>query len=230
MADRAGRHGGTSAHGDNLAVASPSAQGSALAAQLNALTPPERVARWAALVADANASAPVGDPVQRSGEMGWQNRDALTSAVADAVLHPLPGDAVVGPIVTAAGEELFLVRGQYLGPLDDHASAVLVQATTAASDADLVRIAAANAPGAEALLWDPGLTYSALELAGNDEASRALLDTPLGARSGPFALGGRLMVAVPMSRSSAVPTGEVLARVRVNAYDGLIASRVAALA
>jgi len=204
----------------------PPSPGAALAAELNALPPPERLARWGALVADANAAVAAGDTTHRSGEMGWQSQETLTAEAADAVLRPLSPGTVVGPVATSAGEELLLVRGQYLGALDDHASAVLVQVSTAGSGADLARIAASNAPGAEAALWDPGVALSGLELVGDDPAGRALLGTPVGGRGDPFELDGRILVAVPLARSATVPSGEALARVRVVAYDRWLAWRM----
>ena len=176
----------------------------------------------------ANARAPSGDPTLHSGEMGWHSRDDLLPAVADlAVRADAPAGTVVGPVATSAGEELFLVRGQYLGTLDEHAAGVLAQATAAADDTALGAIAAANASRAEALRWDPGLDRSELELAGNDAARAALLGAPLGSWPDPYALGGSIVVGLPVSRSSAVPSGEVLARVRVEAFERWVLSLMA---
>jgi hypothetical protein len=210
---------------------SPSAAGLALAAQLNALPPDQRLARWGALVASANASgAAASDPLRRSGDMGWRSRDGLAPAVADAVLTPAaPAGTVVGPVETLAGPELFLVRGQFPGVLDEHASGVLTQAATANGPAALAAVAAAAAPGAEALRWDPGIARSALELADNGPARAALLDGALGARGAPYILDGEVLVGVPLSRAEAVPAGQVLARVRVEAFALWLADRMAAL-
>jgi hypothetical protein len=216
---------GSTPYGSRTPMApSPPSAARSLQALLASLPPAQRLARWDALVADANAASE-GDPLQRSGEMGWHNRESLQPGVADAVLVPLTSDAVVGPVETSAGPELFLVRGQFLGTIGEHVSAALTLLATAPD----LRVAAASlAPGAEALRYEPGITRSELELAGNEAARSALFETGLGSAGPPFILGDEVVVAVPASRTTGIPSGQTLDRVRVGGFVAWIRGREAA--
>lgn len=216
----------------DLPPADPGASGpsgtpaTALANELRALPLDARLARWDALVAAANQGT-TADPLTRSGEMGWLSKDALAPTVSAAAFAPgvTPG-SILGPIATARGEELFLLRGQYPGTLDDRAAAALTEVLTTA---DLGSVAARIAPAGEGARFDPGIVRDEHELGANDPARHALLEGALDQRTQPYVLDGEILVAVPHQRVSAVPTGQALARIRVVAFDAWIAERLGGL-
>lgn len=195
-----------------------------LARQLRALALSERLARWDVLVAAANAAG-VDDPLQRSGEMGWFNADALIPGLARAAFaDTVNAGSVIGPITTSAGTELFLVRGTYPGTLDERATAVLTELLTTG---DLGAVARRIAPRAEGLRFDVPLVRSELETLDNDPAHQALLVDALDALTRPFVLDGEILLAVPLKHRTEVPSGQAAARIRAGAFDAWLGERMA---
>lgn len=202
----------------------------ALAAGLRALPVAERLARWDALVAAANASGPEGDAMSRSGEMGWLDGASVVQPLGVLATREgaVPG-TVVGPITTAAGPEVFLVRGVYPGTLDEHDRAVLAQVSTAVDLGGLAaRISPWAAPGRYAT---PVMRFEA-ETFGNASARLALFEDPLadGTAGRPYLLAGQVVVPVVVARGSGVPSGLAADRVRTSAFAAWIGEEMAAFA
>ena len=64
---------------------------------------------------------------------------------------------------------------------------------------------------------------------GNEPAREALVETAIGSASGPYAMGGDILVAWPTERRTEVPTGQVLDRLRVDAFAAWLAAAMADL-
>jgi hypothetical protein len=197
---------------------------SALAQSLRSLPLAERLARWTGLVDAANATGAT-DVISHSGEIGWHDKADLAPLVGDLAFAAsvAPGD-ILGPVTTAAGAELFLVRGTYPGTLDERAGALLTELDTAADPAAVARRVA---PGVAFARYDPGMVRSELEAFGNAPATGALFDDPVGSVGRPFILYGQILVAVPESRGNAVPSGQLADRIRVSSFAAWLTDRMA---
>jgi len=116
---------------------------SSLARELAEMDVAERTRSFDDLIARANIS-PGASGVRESGETGFFTRDQIIAELAERAfeLDVLPG-AIIGPIETAAGPELFILRSRFSGVLDERANAALVEVR---ASTDLVALAERISP------------------------------------------------------------------------------------
>jgi hypothetical protein len=186
-----------------------------LASQLRAIPPAERRAAFKSLV-DA-----VRDPA-RSGELGFFVKEQLTPALGAAAFGDESASAVVGPIATSAGDELFLVETRYQGPLDDRSIGALIDLRSGGASGLSVARATAPAESARSL---GGPWRAVAEVPPASPAARALIETPVGGLSDPFVLEHQLVVVRILERRNAPLNSDALARLAVGGFDAWLAGR-----
>jgi hypothetical protein len=192
-----------------------------LASDLRSLAADARLARFAELVDAANLE-PAVDPLARSGELGFYTRDQLLPDIAGPAFAPGSSNGdLIGPVVTTAGPELFLVRGRFSGILDERSSAVLIEART---NPDLPALARRVAPVGEWLRADGSLWRALAETAATGPLRSAYGDTPVDGLSDPIVLGDQLITVRVEERSTALVPPDVLDRLLVRGADAWIAS------
>ena len=196
-----------------------------LAAGLRALAPSDRAARFAALVAAAGGAG-AADALHASGETPFFTRDQVLPALGDLAWAPAAaaGD-VLGPVTTAAGPELFLLRAAFTGTLDDRSNAAAVEARTSP---DLLAMARRVAPAGEWPRADGTLWRAQAEGDGDAGAEAAYAGGPLGATSAPFVLAGEIVVAVPLERTTGQAPPGALARLEARGFEAWLAGRLRA--
>jgi hypothetical protein len=200
--------------------------GDKLAATLRSMPVADRTAFFARLVAAANAAAGGSGT---SGEVGFATKDGLVPDVSKAAFDDKvkTGD-ILGPITTSGGPQLFLVEARYSGPLDDRAQAALQQ-VRADPAPDPAAYTTRFSPADLALASDAGWRADA-EFGSKEDVRRALLDTPIGALSDPFALDGKLACAIVTERKSGIPDARTTARLTLDGCAAWFSSERAAAA
>ena len=197
----------------------------ALADGLRGLPATARATRFDGFIADANR-VPSSDPLGTSGELGYFTHDQLLPELADLAFAGTTrtGD-ILGPVATAAGQELFLVRGRYDGVLDDRTSAALVEARSAP---DLLALAGQISPAGEASRASGTLWRALDEFAGSSAALAAYRDTPIGDLSEPVAFAGEILVVRPLERITGALDRPSLDRLGAGAFEAWLTARLAA--
>ncbi len=194
-----------------------------LAGELRAMAPGPRIARFAELVAAANAT-PRDDPLSESGEIGYFTRDQLLPVLADLAFAPdgVPGD-ILGPVETLAGPELFVLRARFDGLLDERSNAALVEARTTT---DLLAFARRVSPVGEARRADGSLWRASAEMVADPALMRAYAETPIGARSEPVVIDGQIVVVVPLERLAGRLERPELDRLAVGGFEAWLAAMI----
>jgi hypothetical protein len=184
-----------------------------------------RSTKFLELIADANRNQSP-DPLKASGELGYFTHDQLITELGDLAFSPQAniGD-VLGPITTAAGQELFMIRGRFDGILDDRTSIVLTEARTAP---DLEALAARVSPIGEANRSTGDLWRVIDEFAGSPDATTAYRATPIGSISQPIVIGGEVVMVRPLERKRSVADPESLARLLNGGFESWLAAKLAA--
>jgi hypothetical protein len=197
----------------------------AIAAQLRAMSAPDRESRFIKLIQVATR-IPAADPFAMSGELGYFTRDQLLPELATPAFAAgaRAGD-IIGPVTTAVGPELFILRGRFDGVLDERANAALVEARSTNDPAALAR---RIAPAGESQRADGTLWRAMAEFGGNPAAYAAYGETALDAMSEPFVLDGEIVVIRVDERQSAVLDADTRARLDVSGFDRWLAERLAA--
>ena len=195
----------------------------ALAAALRNLGAAERVKLWDALAAAANAGLASG--TVRSGDIGYYTKDQLLPDVGKAAFEDKVKDGdVLGPITTASGPQLFLVRSRYSGTLDERATAALAQ-VRADPAADPATYTAKFSPTDAPLAADAGWRAK-VEFASTEPASGALFDTAIGTLSDPFVLDGKLALGLVDQRRTATPDARMADRLTLDGFDAWFATEL----
>jgi len=206
-------------------AADPMGRASALIAELSALPLRERVARFHALVDEAN-SEPGGGALDTSGEIGWVAQDGVIADLRDAAFgsRRANGD-IVGPIDTAAGPEIFLVEARFAESLDERGAAIAVEARTAGADLAVIaqRVAPADAARASGGPWRAlaKLQASAIRMAGLDTAA-------VGDLTGPLDLDGQVVLCRLLEKRTAPYTPDELASLQLDGFGTWLGDRLAA--
>jgi hypothetical protein len=196
-----------------------------LVTELRALPVTERLHRFEALAARANTT-PSEDPLRASGELGFFTKDQLVPGLAEpAFAEGASPGAVIGPVETVVGPEIFLIRARFNGVLDERANAALVEARTAT---DLLALARRVSPAGLADRADGTLWRSFVEIAADPVVRRAFVDTPLGERSDPIVFGGQILVVEPIERRIGELDGDALDRLLASGFESWLAERIAA--
>jgi hypothetical protein len=192
-----------------------------LAGALRALAPTDRIARFRALEAVANAG-PVPGLLDRSGPIGWFAKDDVLPTVAAAIADPTSvRDTILGPFETGGGPTLFLVRGRFTGPLDDRASAALTE-VMAADQPDLaaftLRFDPSDIDWAGGVEWRSALGFTSM----SDPAVKELFALPAGSLSQPLVIDSRLALIAPIEHRIATPSTGELDAYRLSAVGQLL--------
>jgi hypothetical protein len=172
-------------------------------------------------VAAAN-KASASDATTASGEIGFYTKDSLSADIGNAAFaDTVHTGALIGPISTSAGPQLFLVESRYSGTLDQRAQ-VALQQVRSDSAPNLATYTAQFSPADVALATDAGWRAEP-EFGSTESVRAALFDTAIGVLSDPFVLDGKLAVAVVTERRTAVPDARSLARLTLDGYDAWFA-------
>jgi hypothetical protein len=192
-----------------------------LAKTLKAASATDRTTLFRALVAAAN-KASASDATTASGEIGFYTKDSLSADIGNAAFaDTVHTGALIGPISTSAGPQLFLVESRYSGTLDQRAQ-VALQQVRSDSAPNLATYTAQFSPADVALATDAGWRAEP-EFGSTESVRAALFDTAIGVLSDPFVLDGKLAVAVVTERRTAVPDARSLARLTLDGYDAWFA-------
>jgi hypothetical protein len=200
-------------------------QGSAsvLRDELRGLDLAGRLNRFDQLVEAANKT-PTTDPVKSSGELGYYTHDQLVPELGDAAFAGTTrvGD-VLGPVATAAGQELFIVRARFAGVLDDRTNIVLTEARTSK---DLQTLSARVSP-VGTTSRSAGVLWRALdEFAGSPAAGAAFRETAIEEVSEPFVFGGEVVVIRPLARETSRLDSGSVSRLVYDGFEGWLAAAV----
>lgn len=193
---------------------------SRIATELAALSQDAREHRFSDLVGVANGT-PSSDPLRRSSELGYFTRDELIPELARIAFAPGVVDgALLGPVQTTAGPELYLVRGKFTGTLDERSEAELVEARTVA---DLAMLASRISPVGDASRAVIGPWRAEAELDESGPAHEALLARPVGALSDPFVLDDQIVIVRVLERRTASLDPEAVGRLTARGWAAWLA-------
>jgi hypothetical protein len=196
-----------------------------LAKTLKSASATDRATLFRALVAAANKTS-ASDTTTASGEIGFYTKDSLSPDIGNAAFaDTVHTGALIGPISTSAGPQLFLVESRYSGTLDQRAQ-VALQQVRSDSAPNLATYTAQFSPADVALATDAGWRAEP-EFGSTESVRAALFDTAIGVLSDPFVLDGKLAVAVVTERRTAVPDTRSLARLTLDGYDAWFAAEYA---
>jgi hypothetical protein len=193
-----------------------------LQAELAALSPVQRRARFDGLVAQANAWSP-SDQLTKSGEIGWVAHDDVIPELASDVFGSIRqnGD-IVGPIDTVAGPELFLLEARSDLALDERAAAIDIEARQPNADLAAIakRVAPSDACRAGTGPWRALASFPATEIKTAGLASVAVDDL-----IGPLAIDAQMVTGRVLERRSGPYTDDELASLELEGFSTWLGDR-----
>jgi hypothetical protein len=195
--------------------------GTSLAKALNGLPLADRTSLFRTLVHVANGTDGTASP--RSGEVGFVTKEqALPEIGKPAFADGVKTGAVLGPIATASGPELFLVEARYPGALDEHGYTALSY-VRADANPNAINYTLQFSPADVALARQESWR-GAPEFEATEPVRSALFDTPIGVLSDPFILDGKLALAVVTERKTDIPELRMRDRLALDGFAVWFAS------